>query len=154
MMEPSARPIVFTAQSKRFFYCREAVCQFAFSRGVIPLNPFMAFGYFLGERTDRDTVRQANDALVLRSDQLWVFGQDLSNGILHEIGLAAESGKIVRFFSIHDRPELIEELHVDALRFEDEVRNKTGHGRERLLKDLRANLPPSALRNRSLSLDV
>ena len=147
-------PVVFTAQSKRYFYCREAVCQFAFSRGVIPINPFMAFGYFLGDRTDRDDVRRANDTLVLRADQLWVFGRDLSNGVLQEISLAARADKPVRFFSIDDRPERIEELHLDALRFEEEVRTRTGQRRERLLEDLRTILPASAPQDRSLALDI
>lgn len=145
--------VVFTAQSKRFFYCREAVCEFAFARGVVPINPFMSFGYFLSDRSDRDAVRQANDTLVLRSDQLWVFGQDLSNGVLHEIALAADAGKPVRFFSIDDRPERIVELHVDDLRFEHEVRVKTGHGRERLLEDLRRVLPLPTT-ERSLAFDL
>jgi hypothetical protein len=153
-MDPEARPIVFTAQSKRFFYCREAVCQFAFSHGVIPINPFMAFGYFLGERTDRDAVRRANDALVLRCDELWVFGRDLANGVLQEIALAADARKPIRFFSIDDRPERIEELHVEALRFEDEVRNKAGRPRERLLDDLRAVLPTPEHDERSLAFDL
>jgi hypothetical protein len=153
-MDSESRPIVYTAQSKRFFYCREAVCQFAFSHGVIPINPFMAFGYFLGERTDRDAVRRANDALVLRCDELWVFGRDLANGVLKEIAVAANADKPIRFFSIDDRPERIEELHVESLRFEDEVRNKAGRPRERLLDDLRAVLPAPKHDERSLAFDL
>jgi len=152
-MDSETRPIVFTAQSKRHFYCREAVCEFTFSRNGIPLNPFMAFGYFLADRSDRDAIRAANDALVLRSDALWVFGRDLSNGVLHEIGLAANDGKPIRFFSIDDRPERIEELHIEALRFEDEVRNKTRGSRERLLDDLRTVLGPSTI-DQALALDL
>ena len=148
------RPLVFTAQSKRFFYCREAVCEFAFSHGAIPVNPFMAFGYFLADRTDRDAIRRANNALVLRCDQLWVFGRDLANGVLNEITLAARAEKPIRFFSIDDRPALIEELHVEALRFEDEVRNNTGHRRERLLEDLRALLSSTRTDDRTLAFDL
>jgi hypothetical protein len=154
-MDAEARPLVFTAQSKRFFYCREAVCEFAFAHGVIPINPFMAFGFFLGERTDRDAIRRANHALVQRCDELWVFGRDLADGVLKEITLAAKAEKRIRFFSIDDRPERIEELHIESLRFEDEVRNKAGRPRERLLADLRALLPATAPRDeRSLALDL
>jgi hypothetical protein len=153
-MDRDTVPLVFTGQSKRFFYCREAVCQFAFSHGVVPINPFMAFGYYLGERTDRNTVRRANDALVLRCDELWVFGRDLADGVLNEITLAARAHKPIRFFSIDDRPERIEELHVEALRFEDEVRIKAGRPRERLLEDLRALLPPPSHDERSLAFDL
>lgn len=114
-----------------------------FLRGCIPINPFMAFGFFLSDRTDRDFVRQANDTLVMRSDELWVFGQVLSNGVLKEISIAANREKPIRFFSIDDRPQLIQELHVDDLRFEDEVRIKAGKKSEGLIQDLRRVLPPA-----------
>jgi hypothetical protein len=153
MTEPKTTPIVFTAQSKRHFYCREAVCEFVFAHSAIPVNPFMAFGYFLADRADRDAIRAANDALVLRSDALWVFGRDLSNGVLEEIYLAANHKMPIRFFSIDDRPERIVELHLEALRFEDEVRNKSGEGRNRLLEDLKLVLPSTPV-DRSLALDL
>ena len=54
-------PIVFTAQSKAFFYCRDAVCEFVFNRHCVPLNPFRVFEYFLGDRVDRDAVGQADE---------------------------------------------------------------------------------------------
>lgn len=152
-MAAGAQPIVFTAQSKHYFYCREAVAEFTFAHGAIPINPFLAFGFFLGERVNRELVRQANEALVLRCDQLWVFGRELSNGVLREISLAARAGKPIRFFTVEDRPELIEELHVDSLRFEEEVRTKSGERTARLLEDLRTVLPSSVI-GQALSLDV
>lgn len=145
--------VVFTAQSKRYFYCREAVCEFAFSRQAIPLNPFMAFGYFLADRTDREDVREANDAILCKCDELWVFGRELANGVLHEIALAADAKMPIRFFSIDDRCEGIVELHVDSLQFEEEVRKTTGYGRDRLLADLKAHLPASSP-DQSLALEL
>jgi hypothetical protein len=152
-MAADERPIVFTAQSKRYFYCREAVAEFTFSKGAIPINPFLAFGFFLGERVRRDLVRDANNALLLRSDELWVFGRDLANGVLREISLAANAGKPIRFFTIEEKPEHIQELHVDALRFEEEVRTKSGESSARLLEDLRSVLPGSVIEE-ALSLDL
>lgn len=152
-MATDDHPIVFTAQSKRHFYCREAVCEFVFSRGAVPINPFMAFGYFLADRPDREAVRDANDALVLRSDALWVFGRELSNGVLAEISLAAENGKPIRFFTVDDLPEKIAELHFDDLRFEDEVLRRSRESTKRLLDDLRAVLSGSTP-NQPLSLDL
>lgn len=67
-------PVIYTAQSKQFFYCGDAVCQFVFERGRIPVNPFRAFDYFLGDRVNRDLVRRGNYAMLQRSDELWVFG--------------------------------------------------------------------------------
>jgi hypothetical protein len=146
-------PVVFTAQSKRYFYCRDAVAAFTFSKGAVPINPFLVFGFFLGDRVSREFIRDANEALVLRSDELWVFGRDLANGVLREISLAANADKPIRFFTIEDKPELIQELHVDSLRFENEVRTKSGEPTARLLEDLRNVLPISVI-GQALSLDV
>lgn len=128
---------MYAAQSKRQFYCRDAVCAFVFDHGAIPINPFRVFGFFLGDRVDRDLVRRANDSLVLRCDELWAFGHELANGVLHEVALAATHGKPVRFWTIEDDPSLIRELHIDELQFEPEVRHLSGEGRDRLLDDLR-----------------
>lgn len=135
--EPHDGPLVYAAQSKRKFYCRDAVCAFVFERGAIPINPFRVFGFFLSDRVDRELVRRANDSLVVRCDELWAFGSQLSNGVLYEVTLAATNGKPVRFWTIEDDPARIRELHVDQLQFEPEVRHLSGEGRERLLDDLR-----------------
>jgi hypothetical protein len=152
-MAPTERTIVFTAQSKRHFYCREAVCEFVFSRGAVPINPFMAFGYFLADRSGRQDIRDANNALVLRSDALWVFGRELSNGVLAEITLAAENGKPIRFFTVGDVTEEIAELHMDDLRFEDEVLRRSRKTTKRLLDDLRAVLIDS-MPDKPLAFDL
>jgi hypothetical protein len=39
-------------------------------KGMVPLNPFMLFDYFLLDRIDRDLVRNANNSIVVRSDQI------------------------------------------------------------------------------------
>ena len=128
--------IVFTSQSKRFFYCRDAVCQFVFDRERVPINPFRAFEYFLNDRVEHDRVREANNALVLRANELWVFGQQLADGVLAEVQLAAQSGKRVRFYSIDPRPENIRELDVSELSFEPEVHSASGMTKAQLLDDL------------------
>jgi len=43
-------PIIFTAQSKLQFFCRDAICEFVFNQGAVPLNPFRLYGYFLADR--------------------------------------------------------------------------------------------------------
>ncbi len=81
-------PVVFTAQSKVYFYCRDAVCQFVFDNGAVPVNPFRVFEYFLGDRVDRNLVRQGNNNLIRIVDELWVFGDVIADGVLAEICLA------------------------------------------------------------------
>lgn len=113
---------VFTAQSKQTFYCRDAVCQFVFEQGAIPINPFRVFDYFLGERVDRNMVRNGNNEMIRRCDELWVFGH-VSDGVLFEIATCRQSGKKVRYFTISAKIEEIREISPDDVVFEPEVHN-------------------------------
>jgi hypothetical protein len=99
------------------------------NHGCVPLNPFRAFDYFLGERTDRDLVRQANFNLVRIADELWVFGDTIANGVLAEIKYAMQMRKPIRFFTIsahvHEiRPLRLEEL--EHLKSETELSEEIG----------------------------
>lgn len=126
-------PVVFTAQSKLNFYCRDAVCEFVFKQKAIPLNPFRVFEYFLHDRVDRDMVRQGNNNLIRLSDELWVFGETIADGVLFEIQYARKLGKPIRFFTIDNRAERIREISVAKLTFERELYSSTGLKREELL---------------------
>lgn len=115
------RLTVFTAQSKHFFHCRDVICEYVFSQGGLPINPFRAFGYFLGDRVDRDLIRHGNNQLVRICDELWVFGP-IADGVLTEILLAAKVNKPVRFFTIDTRAVCIRPVsRVNEIRFEREV---------------------------------
>jgi hypothetical protein len=120
--KPTAeRPVVFTAQSKLHFYCRDAVCEFVFKQGAIPVNPFRLYEYFLADRVDRDLVRQANNNLIRKCDQLWVFGEIIADGVLFEILYARQLDKPVKFHTVSSRAERIKETTVNKLQFEAEV---------------------------------
>jgi hypothetical protein len=125
-MNDEARRLVYTAQSKQFFYCRDAVCEYVFRVGAIPLNPFRAFDYFLSDRVDRDAVREGNRRLIEVSDEVWVFGSTLADGVILEIALASRYGKPVRYFSIETRADDIHSLLPAQLGFEDEVLANSG----------------------------
>ena len=117
-------PVVFTAQSKVFFYCRDAVCEFVLQRNAIPVNPFRVFEYFLGDRVDRDLVRQGNNNLIRIVDELWVFGETIADGVWDEIFLAKKLEKPIQFFTIDNRAEKIREVSPDKLRFEQKLYHK------------------------------
>lgn len=116
------RKVVFTAQSKQFFYCRNAVCEFVMKQGCIPVNPFRVFGYFLDDRVDRDMVRNGNNEMISRCDELWVFGP-ISDGVLFEIYYGRKLGMPVRFYSIETRADEIVKIKDEDLKFESEVHN-------------------------------
>ncbi len=111
--------VVFTALSKKFFYFRYHIVKFVLEQGMVPLNPFTSFDYFLLDTVDRDTVRAANNVLVNRADELWVFG-DVSDGVLAEIKQVQAQGKPIRFFKIVNS-QSVEPVEPQEVVFEDEV---------------------------------
>lgn len=115
--------IVFTAQSKKYFYCKDVVCEYVFKNGSTPINPFNVFGYFLGDRVSRDKVRQGNNTLINSSDELWIFGP-ISDGVLFEIKLAKMWKKPIKYFSIGTYLYDIKPICIDDIVFEPEVHAK------------------------------
>lgn len=118
--ETKDRKVVFTAQSKQFFYCRDAVCEFVLKQGCIPVNPFRIFDYFLSDRVDRNLIRNGNNEMIKRCDELWVFG-NVSDGVLFEIYMCRKMGKTVRFFNIATRAREIVELMPEEVIFDPEI---------------------------------
>lgn len=113
------KPLVYTAMSKHLFYFRMFISVFVLEHGGVPLNPFMVFDYFLLDAIDRNLVREGNNNLVKRCDEIWVFGA-VSNGVLAEIQIANEQGKPVRYFAIA-KPHAITETTKDKVEMEAEV---------------------------------
>ena len=114
-----ADTVVFTAMSKKYFYMRFLVTKFALDQGVVPINPFASFDYSLLDAVERDTVRRANNTLVARTDELWVFG-DIADGVRAEIIQAWQQQKTVRFFAFRDDKH-IQEITIDEVVYEDGV---------------------------------
>ena len=102
-------PVVFTAHSAETAYLRERICAFALAREVVPVNPWMMGGYFLYGLVDKDLVRRANNNLLMRCDELWVFGTP-TDGVDVEIAWAREHGLPVRRFALDHYGEAIHEL--------------------------------------------
>jgi hypothetical protein len=113
------KPLVYTAMSKHLFYYRMFISVFVLEQGGVPLNPFMVFDYFLLDAVGRDVVREGNNNLVKRCDEIWVFGA-VSNGVLAEVKIANEQRKPVRYFAIEDSRKIVETTK-DAVEMEAEV---------------------------------
>lgn len=113
------KSLVYTAMSKHLFYYRMHISKYVIEQHRVPLNPFMIFDYFLLDSVDRDLVREGNNNLVKRSDELWVFG-NVSNGVLAEIKIAKEMGKIIKYFKI-EKPHNIVPIEVTEVEMEEEV---------------------------------
>lgn len=111
--------VVFTAMSKKYFYMRFFVTKFVLDQGAVPINPFASFDYFLLDAVERDTVRRANNTLVARADELWVFG-DIADGVRAEVVQAWQQQKTVRFFVFRDDKHIYE-VAINDVVYEDGV---------------------------------
>lgn len=128
-------PMVFTAQSKKFFYCRDVICEYVLQHKMLPINPFRVFDYFLGDRVSRDLIRRGNNHLVRACDELWVFGP-IADGVLFEVIYAINIGKPIRFFSIGTYAKEIKPVtNIKDIQFEPEV-HAARQKREKLLKEI------------------
>lgn len=114
------KPLVYTAMSKHLFYYRFFISGYVLKQGAVPLNPFMVFDYFLADHVDRDLVREGNNNLVKRADEIWVFGP-VSNGVLAEIKIAKSAEKPIRYFGI-EKPHRIVPLNEKDVELETDVR--------------------------------
>lgn len=113
------KQLVYTALSKHYFYFRMHISRYVLEMGKVPLNPFMLFDYFLLDSLERNVIRNANNSLVLRTDQIWVFGP-VSNGVLAEILLAKKANKPVLYFKI-EKSHTINPIFEEEVEVESEV---------------------------------
>lgn len=77
----------------------------------------MLFEYFMLDTVERDIVRNANNRLIEKADELWVFGP-VSDGVLAEIKLAEKENKPVKYFSII-KSSVIKEISPNKVEFEE-----------------------------------
>jgi len=88
--------VVYTAYSSKNFRLRARITRYVINRGMVPVNPFLNFDYFLMDTIDKETQRELNFELIRRVDEVWVFGE-LSDGVREEIDFANSLNKPVRY---------------------------------------------------------
>ena len=95
--------VIYTAMSNRNFYWRNHIQKFVLDSGMVPINPFMLFDYYLLHTVPKAAVREAMNNLLARCDEAWVFGR-LSLGVKVQIGIAKRLSKPIRYFDISELP--------------------------------------------------
>jgi hypothetical protein len=105
----TSKPIVFAAFSKRNFFWRDHIVKFILEQGRVPVCAFVMFGYFLADTLPRNVLIEANNDLVRRADELWVFGE-ITDGVQAEIDLAHSLKRPMRFFRINPTENEIKEI--------------------------------------------
>lgn len=75
-------------------YCRKAS-----ELGVIPLAPHLYFTQFLDDSdpTERGRGIQFGLSLLRLCEEIWVFGDVISEGMRMEIGYAKGEGKVIKY---------------------------------------------------------
>ena len=137
--------------NQRFYYCRDAICEYVLLEKSLPINPFRVFDYFLGDRVDRDIIRQGNNHLINLCDELWVFGP-IADGVLFEIVYSLNIQRPIRFFKIGTRSSEIKPItNINEITFEQEI-HLAGHKKTDLLKEIELAL--SQLKSEKNQLDL
>ena len=76
-------------------------CRFVYSKGVVPLAPHSIFTQFLDDNIQEERVAgtQMGLRLLRRCDEVWVFGDTISEGMAAEIKLAQQMGFKILYFN-------------------------------------------------------
>ncbi|HBA38111.1 MAG TPA: hypothetical protein DCY94_05260 [Firmicutes bacterium] len=111
---------VYTAHSKHNFYARRIISAYVLEKDKLPLNPFTNWDYFMDDMVDRKLTMRGNNNLIYLADEIWQFGV-ISNGCYHEIKLAMELKKRIKFFAVGKTLEEIKPIEIDDLQFEKEL---------------------------------
>lgn len=76
-------------------------CRFAVSKKAIPFAPHLLYPQFLddADRNEREIGLGCGMAILKRCEQIWVFGERISEGMAGEISSAKKYGIPIRYFN-------------------------------------------------------
>ena len=104
--EARYRPLVyicspFSGKVKRNKRKARKYCRFALEQHTIPFAPHLLFPQFMDDDNpeERQTAMFMNMVMLGKCEQLWVFGENYSNGMKEEIRKAKERRKKIRYFT-------------------------------------------------------
>lgn len=70
----------------------QSYSRYVVEQGHFPIAPHLLLPQFMDEETERETAIELNYNLIDRVDELWVFGEDTTEGMLDEISYATTKG--------------------------------------------------------------
>lgn len=91
----------FAGDTERNTERARGYCRFAVSQKAIPLAPHLLYPQFMDDEDKQQREQGIRFALILldKCDELWVFGNTISEGMSREIAKAKKKGKPIRYFS-------------------------------------------------------
>lgn len=81
-----------TEKAKRY-------CRYAYVNGYVPYAPHLHNPTFMDEYAERDEGLLLALEMLKRADELWVFGNELTEGMEIEYKMAKRFEKHIRYFS-------------------------------------------------------
>lgn len=81
-----------TEKARRF-------CRFVVDNGAIPIAPHLLLPQFMSEETERDEAMFMNMVFLGKCEQVWVFGNEITSGMVAEIEKAMVMRKTIRYFT-------------------------------------------------------
>ena len=73
--------------------------RFAVENMAIPFASHLLMPQYMDEGTERELALRMGIIFLSKCEQLWVFGERMSNGMAYEIKKAVSMGKKVRYFT-------------------------------------------------------
>jgi hypothetical protein len=79
----------------------QSYCKFAVAKGAIPLAPHLHYPQFMddSDKTQRELGIRFALILLGKCEELWVFGDTVSEGMSREIAKAKRRGMPIRYFN-------------------------------------------------------
>lgn len=93
----------FAGDTKRNVEKARGYSRFAISKGCIPLTPHLIYPQILDDDDKDQRALGLRFALILlvKCDELWVFGECITDGMSREITKANRKGMPIRYFTSH-----------------------------------------------------
>lgn len=76
--------------------------RFAVDQGYVPITPHLWLPLFLSEETERETAISLDLRLIDVCSELWVCGDEISDGMRREMSYAAETGTVIQHVKEED----------------------------------------------------
>lgn len=99
------------------------ICRYVLEKRHVPVNYFTAFAHFVHEIADLQTMIDSINSLIVRCDELWVFGE-VSEGVWFEIKMCGELGMPVKYFCIEELPEEVREIKQEEVKYTKKFKKK------------------------------
>lgn len=96
-------PLVYVASAfagdvERNLMNARQYCRFAAERDAVSLTPHLLLPQFMSEETERNAAMAMNRVILERCDELWLFGDEITDGMAQEFVWAKQRGMPIRYF--------------------------------------------------------